>query len=56
MAPKWFVWFCVMIGSIIGAYVPMLWGAGFFSFSSVIFSGVGGILGILVAVKIGNSI
>jgi hypothetical protein len=56
MVPKWFIWFCVLIGSSIGAYLPMLWGGGVFSFSSVILSAVGGIAGIFVAIKVGNSI
>jgi len=44
-----------MIGSLIGAYVPMLWGGGIFSFSSIVFSTIGGIAGIMIAIKIGNS-
>jgi hypothetical protein len=55
MIPKWFIWFCLIIGSTIGAYIPMLWGSGVFSFSSVVFSTIGGIAGIIVAVKISNS-
>jgi len=55
MAPKWFIWFCLMIGSLIRAYIPMLWGGGVFSFSSILFSTIGGIAGIVVAIKIGNS-
>ncbi|MEI7890406.1 MAG: hypothetical protein WCI36_00395 [bacterium] len=55
MVPKWFIYFCIFIFSLIGAYVPMIWGDGVFSFSSIMFSGVGGILGIFVAIKIGNS-
>jgi hypothetical protein len=54
MVPKWFIWFCFFVGSLIGAYVPMLWGGGFFSFSSVVFSAFGGLTGIFVAIKIGN--
>ena len=56
MVPKSFVFFFVMVGSSIGAWVPMLWGASIFSFSSVIFSGLGAFLGIWAALKIGNSI
>ncbi|HEX8974598.1 MAG TPA: hypothetical protein VF817_03880 [Patescibacteria group bacterium] len=56
MIPKWFVWFCVIIGSTAGAYLPMLWGSDVLSVSSVIFSGIGGLLGIWVAVKVGNFI
>jgi len=56
MIPKWFIWFCLIIGSSVGAYIPMIWGGGIFSMSSIIFSTIGGILGIWIALKIGNSI
>ncbi len=55
MVPRWFIWFWVIVCSIIGAYIPMIWGAGVFSFSSVILSGIGGIAGVFLAVKLGNS-
>jgi len=55
MIPKWFILFCLMIGSSFGAYIPMLWGDGLFSFSSIVFSTIGGIAGIFIAIKIGNS-
>ncbi len=42
----------MIIGSVIGGYVPILWGASFLSFSSVIGNGIGGILGILLALKL----
>ena len=34
------------VGSTVGAYLPALWGGDLLSFSSLILSGVGGILGI----------
>lgn len=42
------------VGSTIGGYIPALWGAGFFSFSSVILTAVGGILGIWLGYKLSN--
>lgn len=42
------------VGTMAGAYVPMLWGDSAFSMSSVIFSGVGGILGIWIGLKLGD--
>jgi uncharacterized membrane protein YeaQ/YmgE (transglycosylase-associated protein family) len=36
----------MIVGSAVGGYLPVLWGGDFFSFSSLILSGVGGILGI----------
>lgn len=36
----------MVFGSAIGGWLPTLFGVGFFSFTSIIFSGIGGILGI----------
>ncbi len=44
----------MMIGSIVGGYVPLLWGDGAFSMSAVGTSAVGGFLGIFVAYKVAN--
>lgn len=54
MPTKFLVFLGMTIGSIIGGYIPMLWGAGFFSYSSVLFSGVGGILGVIIAYKLSS--
>lgn len=42
----------LMVGSIVGGYIPRLWGEGLFSFSSVIFTAIGSIIGIWIAYKI----
>jgi len=42
------------IGSIIGGYIPTLWGAGLISYSSVLFSGIGAIAGIWIGYKLSN--
>ncbi len=42
----------MLIGSTVGGIIPSLWGAGMFSFSSIILSALGGILGIWVGYKI----
>ena len=44
----------MVVGSTIGGLVPMLWGAGMFDFSSVIFTGAGGVLGIWLGFKLAN--
>lgn len=41
----------MIIGSVIGGYVPALWGAGLFSISSIIGGAIGGILGIWLTFK-----
>lgn len=42
------------IGSAAGSYVPLLWGGSSFSFASVIFAGVGGLLGIWLGYRLGS--
>ncbi len=55
MSPKVLVYLGMIIGSVIGGYIPTLWGAGWISYPSVFFSGVGAILGVLIGYKISNS-
>jgi len=43
----------LIIGTTLGSYIPVLWGDGFLSLSSVLFSAMGGILGVYVGYKIG---
>lgn len=52
MNSKSMVWIGMAIGSGVGSYVPMLWGADMFSFSSVILGAVGAILGIYLGFKL----
>jgi uncharacterized membrane protein YeaQ/YmgE (transglycosylase-associated protein family) len=42
----------MVVGGVLGGYVPVIWGAGYFSFSSIIFSAVGAFLGIWIAFRI----
>ena len=42
----------MIVGSTIGGAIPTLWGAGFFSFSSIILTAVGGIVGIWLGFKL----
>ncbi len=44
----------LFMGSTIGGYVPLLWGDGLLSMSSVILSGVGGLAGIYVGYIVGQ--
>ena len=43
---------CMGFGSVVGGYVPVLWGASSFSCRSFLFGAVGGIAGIWVGVRI----
>lgn len=49
------IWMGIFIGSTVGGLVPLLWGADFLSFSSIIGSAVGGLLGIWAGYKAGTS-
>ncbi len=40
------------VGSLIGGYLPVLFGVDSFSFTSLLTSGAGGILGIWLAYKL----
>lgn len=56
MNPKSLIWIGVAVGSTLGSLIPELWGAGMLSFSSIIFSTVGGLAGIYVGFKLSQSI
>jgi uncharacterized membrane protein YeaQ/YmgE (transglycosylase-associated protein family) len=43
------IWVGILIGSTIGGFIPEMWGADLLSYSGVLFSGVGAIVGLLVA-------
>ncbi|MCX6816616.1 MAG: hypothetical protein NTZ93_02045 [Candidatus Beckwithbacteria bacterium] len=51
MSTKTLYYLAAFIGSIIGAYLPALWGTNLISFSSIFFSGVGAIIGIIIVWK-----
>ena len=42
----------ILIGSTIGGFIPNLWGAGLFSYSSVLLSGFGAVVGLLIGYKL----
>lgn len=52
MNAKPLIMVCMLIGSTVGSYVPSLWGVGWLSFTSVLFSGIGGLVGIWVGFKL----
>lgn len=53
---KKFVYLFLFIGSIVGGYVPLFWGGSAFSMSSIILSGVGGLIGFYVGYRLGESL
>jgi len=52
MEDKTLRWILVLVGSTIGSAIPLLWGAGELSFSSILLGGIGAIVGIWLAFKI----
>jgi uncharacterized membrane protein YeaQ/YmgE (transglycosylase-associated protein family) len=46
------IWIGILIGSTVGSFIPELWGADLLSYSSVLFSGVGAFVGLLVSYKL----
>ncbi len=42
------IWIFITVGSLVGGYVPLFWGSGMFSFSSVMCSAIGAFIGIWV--------
>ena len=45
------IWLGVLIGSTIGGFIPDLWGADFFSYSSVLLGGIGALAGLWLGYK-----
>ena len=54
MGSRWSIWVGIIIGSTIGGVIPELWGAGAFSYSSVLFSSIGAFAGLWIGFKLGN--
>ncbi|MBI2617554.1 hypothetical protein HYW55_05435 [Candidatus Gottesmanbacteria bacterium] len=56
MSTKSWVMIGLIIGSLIGGYIPVFFGASLLSFSSLFGNAIGGILGIVVAYKLFNDL
>jgi hypothetical protein len=52
---KKLVWIGLFVGSAIGNMVPMLWGGDAISIAGVLFSMIGGIVGIWAGYRLGQS-
>ena len=46
------IWIGILIGSTIGSFIPDLWGSGLLSYSSILFSGIGAFVGLLISYKL----
>ena len=54
MSKKTLIWIGFTVGSAVGGYLPALWDGDFISFSSVILSAAGGIVGIWLGYRFGE--
>ena len=43
---------CILVGSTVGGYVPVLWGSSSFSVTSLLFGAVGGVVGVWVGIRL----
>jgi len=48
--------FFTILGSSVGSYAPALWGGSLFSMSSILFGGLGGLVGIWLGYKFARNI
>jgi uncharacterized membrane protein YeaQ/YmgE (transglycosylase-associated protein family) len=46
------IWIGILIGSSIGGFIPELWGADVFSYSSVLLGGIGALVGLFIGYKL----
>jgi hypothetical protein len=46
------IWLFAAAGSIVGSFVPALWGASEMSLSSILFSLIGGVAGVVVGARV----
>ena len=54
MSTKKAIFFGMTVGGFIGGWLPSLWGAGGLSLTSVIFSTIGGLIGIWAGWRLTN--
>ncbi|MBI3872637.1 MAG: hypothetical protein HY304_06145 [candidate division Zixibacteria bacterium] len=56
MNTKSLIWIGMFVGSTVAGFLPYLWGEGMLSISGFVCSSVGGLLGIWVGYRVGNSL
>ncbi|MDO8469891.1 MAG: hypothetical protein Q7S84_02625 [bacterium] len=54
MGSRSLTWIGMILGSLVGGFVPLLWGGDTFSLSSIAFSGIGGLLGIYLGYRLSH--
>ena len=51
---KMLIWIAILVGSLIGGYIPTLFGASWLSYASLLGNGAGSIVGLGTALYFGN--
>lgn len=54
MSRKALVSIGMLVGSVVGGYLPIFFGVGMFSYTSILTSGLGAIIGIWIGYKLGE--
>ena len=54
MSMKQFIWGGMFVGSGIGGFLPILWGDSALSFSAIVLTFVGGVVGIWIGYMLGR--
>ena len=52
MSRKTVVWTGAFLGGTLGSFAPLLWGASLISMAAILMSGLGGLAGIWLALKL----
>lgn len=52
MSSKTVVMIGMVVGSLIGGYIPTLWGSGVFSLTSLLTTTIGGVVGVYITYKL----
>lgn len=55
MNSKTLIWIGMAVGSTVGGMIPNLWGAGFLSFSAILLSAIGALIGIFAGFRISQN-
>ena len=45
---------CAIVGTIVGGFLPMLWGGSELGLASLLFSGLGGVAGVFVGARLSS--
>lgn len=49
-------WICIVVGSTVGSLLPAAWGGSEFGLASLVLGAAGGIVGVVVAARLSESL